>query len=227
MISLARTTVSKAKSTKRVRIVEPVSQRPAKKARLDIGKPETIILDNLVVESSDDSEDSYSSSTSSSSSSDSEDDVPLMQLSTARAKARAKAEAKAKAKAKREAKARRQGSSKDPPPTLLERLTGLTGDPSADVHFPPKPRRYPQKKYQTWNERKKAKLRRLQRKFPESHDPVDRFKKLFCMLIIASSLAGKAGTWWRGCTTAKPSISQRPRLYGPGYKPTCRQKSLR
>ena len=196
MISLARTTVSKAKSTKRVRIVEPVSQRPAKKARLDIGKPETIILDNLVVESSDDSEDSYSSSTSSSSSSDSEDDVPLMQLSTARAKARAKAEAKAKAKAKREAKARRQGSSKDPPPTLLERLTGLTGDPSADVHFPPKPRRYPQKKYQTWNERKKAKLRRLQRKFPESHDPVDRFKKLFCMLIIASSLAGEAGLDW-------------------------------
>jgi hypothetical protein len=190
-ISLARTTVSKAKSTKRVRIVEPVSQRPAKKTRLDIDKPQTIIPDDPV-DSSEDSENPYSSSTSSSSS-DSEDDIPLMQLSTARAKARTKAEAKAKAKAKRDAKARRDGSRKDPPPTLLERLTGLTGDPSAEVHFPPKPRLYSQKKYQTWNERKKAKLRKLQRKFPESYDPVDRFKKLFCMLIIASSLAGEAG----------------------------------
>jgi hypothetical protein len=189
-ISLAKTTVSKAKSTKRVRIVEPVSQRPAKKARLDIDKPQTIIPDDLFVDSSEDSEDPYSSSTSSSS--DSEDDIPLMQLSTARAKARTKADAKAKAKAKRDAKARRDGR-KDPPPTLLERLTGLTGDPSAEVHFPPKPRLYSQKKYQTWNERKKAKLRKLQRKFPESHDPVDRFKKLFCMFIIASSLAGEAG----------------------------------
>lgn len=185
-ISFARTTVSNAKSIKRVRIVEPEPQRPAKKARLDMGEPKTIIADDFVVDSSEDSEDPYSSSTSSSSS-DSEDDIPLMQISTARAKARAKAEAKAKAKAKRD------GSRKDPPPTLLERLTGLTGDPSADVHFPPKPRLYSQKKYQSWNERKKAKLRKLQRKFPESHDPVDRFKKLFCMLIIASSLAGEAG----------------------------------
>ncbi|KAF2995726.1 hypothetical protein E8E13_004667 [Curvularia kusanoi] len=186
--------VPTTKSTKRVRIVQPQSPRPVKKVRLSTGMSEPLLTKDLVVESSEDSEDSYSSSTSDSSS-DAENSVPLMQLSAARAKARAKAEAKAKAKAKRDTIARQRGSPKGPLPTLLEHLTGLTGDANAVAKAPRKSAPHRQRKYPAWGERKKAQLKKLQqqRKFPVSHDPVDQFKRVCCTLIIASSMAGGAG----------------------------------
>ncbi|KAL1654145.1 hypothetical protein SLS61_003148 [Didymella pomorum] len=177
-----------SKGRKRVRIAEPASQQPSKKARLVTEGPVSITEANL---DSDESDGSYSSDTSSTSS-DSEDDIPLMQLSKAQAEARAKA--KAKAKAKKKAKAKR-GSKKDPPPTLLERLTGLTGDPNEPVYLPPKQRLQRQKKYQGWTERKTARFNKQQRerKYAESQDPIDSFKKLVCTLVIASCMAGEEG----------------------------------
>lgn len=180
---------TKPKGTKRVRIIEPASQPPNKKVRVGLIRPEPARQHALDISSSDDSENSYSSSTTSTS--DDEDDVPLMQLSKAEAKAKLKAKIKAKAKAK----AKQRRSKKDLPPTLLERLTGLTGDPNEQIYVPPKPRLTSQKTYRSWNDRKRAKLNKLHRehKYAESQDPVDKFKKLFCTLIIASSMAGGEG----------------------------------
>ncbi|KAF3032717.1 hypothetical protein E8E12_002635 [Didymella heteroderae] len=181
-----------SKGTKRVRIVEPASQQPNKKVRLGTGKPLSVTETNLVTSSSDEGDDYYSSDTSSTSS-DSEDDVPLMQLSKAQAKARAKAKAKAKAKKKVKAK---RGSKNEPTPTLLERLTGLTGDPNEPVYLPPKQRSQTQKKYLGWTERKNARSNKQQRerRYVESQDPVDKFKKLVSTLIIASCMAGEGGS---------------------------------
>lgn len=183
--------VAKSKGMKRVRIIEPASQRPNKKARVNVFSPEPVRQATLANSSSEESDNSYSSSTSSSS--DSEDDIPLMQLSKGRAMAKAKAKAKVKAKAK--AKARQRRGKNGPPPTLLERLTGLTGDPNDSVYLPPKPGLSSQKKSQSWEDRKRARINRLQREqhYPESRDPVDKFKKLTCTLVIASSMAGGAG----------------------------------
>ncbi|KAJ8107635.1 hypothetical protein OPT61_g8728 [Boeremia exigua] len=179
------------KGTKRVRIIEPEVQRPSKKVRMDLVGPNLVNDADLVVSSSDESDNSDSSSTSSSS--DDDDDIPLMQLSKAKAKAKAKARAQAKAKAKAKAKQRR--SEKGPPPTLLERLTGLTGDPEEPVYRAPKPKKSSQKTYQNWSERKKAQInkRHRERKYADSKDPVDKFKKLCCALVIASSMAGGQG----------------------------------
>lgn len=184
--------IAPSKGRKRVRIVEPASQQPSKKVRLGTDKSIPVTKENLVINSSDESHDSCSSDTDSSSS-DSEDDVPLMQLSKAQAKARAKARAKAEAKKKAKAK---RGSKKDPAPTLLERLTGLTGDPNEPVYLPPKQRSQRQKRYQGWTERKKARFNEQQRerKYAESQDPVDKFKKLVCTLIVASCMAGEEGS---------------------------------
>lgn len=189
---LVDTSTTPAKGQKRVRIVEPAFQQPSKKVRLGTDKPVPVTEANLVINPSDESDDSYSSDTSSMSS-DSEDDIPLMQLSKAQAKARAKA--KAKAKAKKRAKSK-QGSRKDLPPTLLERLTGLTGDPNQLVSLPQKQTSQTRKKYQGWTERKKARFDKQQRerKYAQSKDPVDKFKKLVCTLTIASCMAGEAGS---------------------------------
>ncbi|KAF1924163.1 uncharacterized protein M421DRAFT_424997 [Didymella exigua CBS 183.55] len=183
--------IAPSKSRKRVRIIEPAS-KPSKKVRLGTGKPVPVTEPSLVISSSDGSDDPYTSD-SSSTSSDSEDHVPLMQLSKAQAKTKARAKAKAKAKEKANAK---RGSKKDPPPTLLERLTGLTGDLNEPVYLPPKPRSQSQKTYQAWTERKKAGFdkRQRERKYAESQDPVDKFKKLVCTLVIASSMAGVEGS---------------------------------
>ena len=177
---------AKSKSRKRVRIIEPASQRHSKKARVDTIGPVPAVEGNLVISSSEESDDSYSSSMSSSSSDD-EDDISLMQLSKAQAKEKAKAKVKAKGKQRR--------SKKNPLPTLLERLTGLTGDSNDPIYFPPKPRLQSQKTYQGWSERKKARFDKLQRerKYAESQDPVDKFKKLCCTLVIASCMAGEEG----------------------------------
>ena len=180
--------ITKPKATKRVRVVEPVSQRPSKRARIGTVTSATPVDVDLIVGSGEESEDSYSSSTSTSTS-DEEDDIPLMQVSKAQTKARAKAKAKNK-EMKRERRNR-----KTPPPTLLERLTGLTGDPNDPVYRPPRPKLQSQKTYQGWSERKKARFNKQQRerKYAESQDPVDKFKKLCCTLVIAASMAGDSG----------------------------------
>ncbi len=166
----------KPKGKKRVRIVEPSVEAPKKRARIS-----AVGLDSSHENvSSEDSEESYSSSTSTSSD---EDDVPLNQLS----KTTVNSKAKAKAKAKRHKKAA--------PPTLLERLTGLTGDRNDPVYQPPAPKPQFKKTHQAWSERKKTRFNKQQRdrRYAESQDPVDKFKKLCCTLVIASSMGGGDG----------------------------------
>ncbi|OAL46442.1 hypothetical protein IQ07DRAFT_658608 [Pyrenochaeta sp. DS3sAY3a] len=77
-------------------------------------------------------------------------------------------------------------------PTLLERLTGLTGDPNAPIYQPvhrgpraPDPR--------SWQERKaklnpSTKMQKGEQIGFDVLDAVDRFKKLCCTLVIASSM---------------------------------------
>lgn len=170
---------------KRVRIIEPTAQRPNKMARLGTIHAAPSEQPHYVNIVDEESEDSYASSISTSSSD--EDNVPLMRLSKAKMRAKAKAKAKSKSKPRR--------NRKDPPPTLLERLTGLTGDPKDPLYLPPKAKVHSQKVYQGWSERKTARFNKKQqdRKYAESHDPVDAFKKLCCTLVIASSMTGEDG----------------------------------
>ncbi|KAH7113755.1 hypothetical protein B0J11DRAFT_619202 [Dendryphion nanum] len=75
-------------------------------------------------------------------------------------------------------------------PTLLERLTGLTGDPN-EVWLP---KRTAKKKQ--WAPHKPA---TEDRKMPASRNPVeglsgaDKFKKILCTLIVASCMSGEEG----------------------------------
>ncbi|KZM18872.1 DNA binding [Ascochyta rabiei] len=178
-------TVTTLKSKKRVRNVEPVSQRSNKKARLSTVGPTQIAGTKYVSVSDEETGHSQSSSTSPSSSDD--DNVPLLQSNHAKAKAKAKAKTKTKANQRR--------SKKELPPTLLERLTGLTGDPNDHLYLLPKPKAHSRKSYKRWIERKRARFNKQQRdlKYAESHDPVDGFKRLCCALVIASSMTGKDG----------------------------------
>lgn len=182
-------TITELKSKKRVRIIEPASQHPSKKIRVDIvgSTPTVAMIHNNSL--GEESEESYSSL---SSSSDEEEDTQIMQRSKAPAKSKTKADAKAKAEQRREKKSHA--------PTLLERLTGLTGDPNDPIYQPPRPKSQSQKIKQGWGERKKSHFNKQQRerKYIESQDPVDKFKKLFCTLVIASSFAGgDGGVDWR------------------------------
>jgi hypothetical protein len=90
----------------------------------------------------------------------------------------------------RKQKKKRRTTTHLPNPTLVQRLTGLTGDPNDPDYQPPSKK---QKSFQTWTERKtKIKAREMPaKKFLESLDPVDRFKKLCCALVVASSMSGE------------------------------------
>jgi transcription factor C subunit 3 len=178
-------TVAKPKGTKRVRIAEPSPEPPNKKVRTGAVDIQSTNKEEHVTISSEESEDHYSSS--STSTSDEEDATSLSSSVKAKAKARVKAKAKSKTK--------KQRDKKPPPPTLLERLTGLTGDLDGPVYQPPKPKSQIQKTYQGWAERKKAQFNKQQRerKYAESQDPVDKFKKLCCTLVIAASMADGDG----------------------------------
>lgn len=92
----------------------------------------------------------------------------------------------------RQQKGKRQKSVPDVTPTLVERLAGLTGNPNDPDYQPPKKK---QKTFPTWIERKeRARIRRLaEKKWPESTDPVDQFKKVCCALVVASSMSGEDG----------------------------------
>ncbi|PVH97536.1 hypothetical protein DM02DRAFT_567905 [Periconia macrospinosa] len=81
----------------------------------------------------------------------------------------------------------------DDGPTLVERLTGLTGNANEPDYHPPSKK---QKTFPTWSERKEKRRHRVQqkeRKYAENPDPVQRFKTLFCTLVVASCMSGKDG----------------------------------
>ncbi|KAF2678585.1 hypothetical protein K458DRAFT_491169 [Lentithecium fluviatile CBS 122367] len=71
-------------------------------------------------------------------------------------------------------------------PTLVERLTGLTGNPNDPDYRPPS-------KGQRWSERKDRRRARPAKKYSESPDPVNKFKKLCSALAVAFSMSAEEG----------------------------------
>jgi transcription factor C subunit 3 len=89
----------------------------------------------------------------------------------------------------------RQRGKPGPPPTLLERLTGLTGDPNDPIYQPPQRALGPGRELRSWNERKRIRINRFrkERQYTQAVDALDGFKKLFYTFIVASSLSGEDG----------------------------------
>lgn len=149
-----------AKGRKRVRIVEPSTEGPRKRTRLDGREPVAETGDLYVNSGSGDTEESYE-----------ETIVPPKR------------------------KYMRHKFPQHPTPTLVERLTGLTGDPGAPIYQPPTKKR---KTFASWEERKAKDRARIRdrkdnKKYPEVLDPVDKFKEWCCTLVIASSMSSDDG----------------------------------
>lgn len=89
----------------------------------------------------------------------------------------------------------RQRGKHGPLPTLVERLTGLTGDPNDPIYQLPERKRHGRSHPRPWHERKKTQRNRqgLQGKYVESVDPVARFRKLCCTLVVAASMSEEEG----------------------------------
>jgi hypothetical protein len=90
----------------------------------------------------------------------------------------------------------RQRGKRGPPPTLLERLTGLTGDQSDPIYQPPQSGPRPGMPSRPWSERKKVQINghRKERQYIKAVDQVDEFNKLFCTFVVVSSLSGEDGS---------------------------------
>lgn len=91
-------------------------------------------------------------------------------------------------------KARIQRGKPGPLPTLLERLTGLTGNPNDPVYQQPERKRRGGQP-RSWSERKTTHRtkERKDRTYTEHVDRIDEFKKLGCTLVIAASMSGQDG----------------------------------
>jgi hypothetical protein len=76
-------------------------------------------------------------------------------------------------------------------PTLVERLTGLTGDPDDPIPVPPVKRSY-QKQLKRWTVHKTEREVKI-KKTDEVLDPFSTFKKLCCTLVVASCMSGEDG----------------------------------
>ncbi|KAF2126418.1 hypothetical protein P153DRAFT_388460 [Dothidotthia symphoricarpi CBS 119687] len=164
------TTTSQGK--KRVRIVEPPAWRPKKKVRVG-GTTKALMLDSEFVHVSDEESDVHASS-------DDEEEQEEVVANDVQPKRRRKMKEK-----------RQVGKRGLPPPTLLERLTGLTGDPNDPVYKAPS-RINRITKTKPWNERKQGqrnKKKKKSQKLSQVFDPIDQFKKLCCTLIIAASMS--------------------------------------
>lgn len=164
-----------AKVKKRVRIHDPANERPSKRARANTISRQEVLDDEFVYSSVDDSD---------ATSSEDEEEEPR---------------SKPKQKQKRKKRVtKRQFGKKLPTPTLLERLTGLTGDPNDPVYKDPKQRQRPGPG-QPWAERKRKQLNKLrkEREYAETLDHVDQFKKLCLTLALAFSMSGEndVPTW--------------------------------
>ncbi|KAF2025202.1 hypothetical protein EK21DRAFT_77007 [Setomelanomma holmii] len=87
---------------------------------------------------------------------------------------------------------KRQLGKKLPPPTLLERLTGLTGDPNDPIYTDPKQQQRPGHG-RPWAEKKKKQSNKLrkERNYATALDYADEFKKLFYTLVLASLMSGE------------------------------------
>ncbi|KAH4897953.1 hypothetical protein HBI80_188130 [Parastagonospora nodorum] len=166
-----RTPKSSINPKKRVRIHEPASERPGKRLRKPHVSQKEVLDDEFVYSSTEDSD---------ATSSEDEEEEP-----------RPKQKQKQKT---RGSVSKRQLGKALPTPTLLERLTGLTGDPNDPIYKDPKARSGPGSG-RPWPERKRKQFnqQRKEREYVETLDHADRFKKLSLTLALASSLSNEEG----------------------------------
>jgi hypothetical protein len=163
-----KSTTSKAK--KRVRIDDSLTERSSKKSRRSAASPSERLDDEFVYSSVEDSD--------ATSSEDEEEEV----------------RPKRKQKRKSRANPQRLLGKNLPTPTLLERLTGLTGDPNDPIYTDPALRQR-SVNVRPWAERKKKQIIRIrkEREYAETLDHADKFKKLCLTLVLASSMSGEDG----------------------------------
>jgi hypothetical protein len=171
-------TAQKPRAKKRARIDSSTTHRPTKKARNSRGKRQEDILDDEFVYSSVGDSDGTSSE-------DEEDEEEEEEEEEERPKK--------KTKKRRTFKGRQLGKNR-PMPTLLERLTGLTGDPNDPIYKDPS-QHDDRVRQRPWVLRKKRQLNELrkEREYAEAMDRTDEFKKLCFTLVIASSMSGLEG----------------------------------
>jgi transcription factor C subunit 3 len=159
-----------SKLKKRVRIDVGTNLPPRKKIRSSHTSRKEALDDEFLYSSVDDSD--------ATSSEDEEEEVRR----------------KGKPSKRKLATTKRKLSKKLSPPTLLERLTGLTGDPNDPIYNDPR-QRHKSGYGRPWAERKKKQLnkQRKEREYAEALDQADEFKKMFYTLALASSMSGEAG----------------------------------
>lgn len=168
----ARQPSNASRGKKRVRIDSSASHRPGKRARTGIARREDRLDEEFVYSSVEDSD--------ATSSEDEEEEEEVRP--------------KQKSKKRRKVVNKRQLGKNLPTPTLLQRLTGLTGDPNDPIYKDPKQRQRPGHG-QPWAEKKKKQVNKLkkERDYAEAFDHADEFKKLCLTLILASSMSGEDG----------------------------------
>jgi hypothetical protein len=157
------------KGNKRVRIAEPNGQPAKKRARGQSATKKQRLDDEFVHNPVEDSDDTSS-----------EEEVEVVQSKPKQKRARAFR--------------KRQLGKKLPLPTLLERLTGLTGDPNDPIYNDPKAGLRPYRARLT-EERNKTRVHkpRKDKEYSENLDTVNRFKKFCFTLALALSMSGDDG----------------------------------
>jgi hypothetical protein len=168
LIASSRKSANPSKTRKRVRINDSLTERPSKKScHGAVPRPE-ILDDEFVYGSVDDSD--------ATSSEDEEEDV------------------RPKRKQKSKVFPKRVSGKNATVPTLLERLTGLTGNPNDPVYTDPVQRRRPDN-MRPWIERKKKQTIKVrkEREYAETLDQSEKFKKLCFTLVLASSVSEEDG----------------------------------
>jgi len=170
------TPVESQRGKKRVRIADPASQLSRKKSCHSIADKEDIPGTEPIDSASDKSHASFSSEVD-----DESDENERVQ-------------AKPKTRKQGNKTGRKRGT-KGPPPTLLERLTGLTGNPNDPIYRPPDRKRTRIRRLRSWSERKNRQRDKHSSRHgsTESVEDIDCFKKLCFSLVIAASMSGEDG----------------------------------
>jgi hypothetical protein len=174
------------RGTKRVRIGDAPTRIPAKRIRLSKqGKNRVRPQEHQIAYSS--SEESDDSDISSSGEEDDQEDTSASQSTKPKTQ-----------RAKMHAKVKRHLNKKAFVPTLLDRLTGLTEDSNSAASDLRKHKRKPIRDLRTWRDRKTKPFNRHRREKLQIEvlEPVTKFKRFCCTLVVASSMAGDDAVDW-------------------------------
>ncbi|KAF2873578.1 hypothetical protein BDV95DRAFT_605072 [Massariosphaeria phaeospora] len=157
--------IQKQSGTKKVRILETAGEAPRKKPR-STHRASTPTLDDLHEDGTSESEEDMSEEETTEEET-SEEETSEEEIS------------------KEERRPLRSAKYELPP--LLDRLTGLTGNPNDPPYMPPVKKQYLGNLFTT-----KLKNRSSNGKqYPEVLDPADKFKRLCCALVIAASMSAE------------------------------------